>query len=307
MNIRSFQYILDGTSSGRNTVGRPKTPVEKQLCMFLWTVGGRGIPERATGSQFGVSRCTVQRSFHFISQLIYSHLQNHIEMPSLQQMHKTSQYYHDKYGFPDVMGSIDGSFIPIRAPFCQDIAPYLCRKDFICIVLQALVDCDMKFLHVYCGWPGSAHDARIFRNCSSLFPMISQQYGPLEKFIILADSAYPLLFHLIPPFKEYEALSPDKLKFNRIHNACRSTVERAFGRLKGRFQSLKYGLMCSPEVAPIIVTACCILHNVLTDLNDEDFHELTDDYDDSSDYEDMDVEMTGADRRDELMAYVCRH
>jgi len=48
-------------------------------------------------------------------------------------------------GFPGVVGAIDGSHIPIKAP-TKYPADYFNRKHFYSIVLQAVCDHDGKFL-----------------------------------------------------------------------------------------------------------------------------------------------------------------
>src|SRR2546425_503935 len=51
-------------------------------------------------------------------------------------------------GFPGVVGAIDGSHIPIKAP-TKYPADYFNRKHFYSIVLQAVCDHDGKFIDVF--------------------------------------------------------------------------------------------------------------------------------------------------------------
>ena len=55
---------------------------------------------------------------------------------------------------PNVIGAIDGSHIPIKAPHLFPV-DYFNRKGFYSIVLQALVDHKKKFLDICVGWSGS--------------------------------------------------------------------------------------------------------------------------------------------------------
>lgn len=202
------------------------------------------------------------------------------------------------------MGSVDGSHIPIRTPFGEDVGPYICRKGFPSIILQGLVDSDLRFLNTNIGWPGSVHDARVLRN-SPVFPLCNHDHGALGDYIILADSAYPNLPHLIPPFRDSADITPEKLRFNKLHNACRSTVERAFGR----FQALKYGIMASPDFAPVLIQACCILHNLLECDDTFEFESATEPSDDLEDEYPEEMEIVHDDlpsRRDELLLYLAK-
>ena len=60
------------------------------------------------------------------------------------------------------IGAIDGSHISCRPPTeCPE--NYVNRKGFHSIILQAVCDHEMFITDVYAGWPGSVHDARVFR------------------------------------------------------------------------------------------------------------------------------------------------
>lgn len=59
--------------------------------------------------------------------------------------------------------------------------------------------------------------------------------------------------------------------YNTKLSTTRATIERAFGMLKGRFRKLKYVYMYNTDMIPLIILACCILHNICINNNDEPF------------------------------------
>ena len=79
----------------------------------------------------------------------------------------------DEYGIPQTVGAIDGCHIEINAP-PQNKEDYYNRKQHDSVILQAIVDCSLKFLHVSVGYPGSIHDARVLR-LSGLFDLGNNQ------------------------------------------------------------------------------------------------------------------------------------
>lgn len=78
---------------------------------------------------------------------------------------------------------------------------------------------------------------------------------------LIGDSAYSLSPSVM---KAYEMPSnASELEFNRSLRAARSTVERAFGRLKERFRIFRGELEYRrPELNFAVVGAACVLHNV---------------------------------------------
>ena len=58
----------------------------------------------------------------------------------------------DEYGIPPTAGAIDGCHIEINAP-PQNKEDYYNRKQHYSVILQAIVDCSLKFLHVSVGYP----------------------------------------------------------------------------------------------------------------------------------------------------------
>ena len=68
-------------------------------------------------------------------------------------------------------------------------------------------------------------------------------------------------------------LSYVQVRYNDTHSSVRSTVERAFGLLKGRFTRLTYINQNETESIVHTILAGCILHNECI-MNNDDFTEL---------------------------------
>ncbi|XP_033729019.1 putative nuclease HARBI1 [Pecten maximus] len=161
-------------------------------------------------------------------------------------------------GFPGVVGAVDGTHIPIPGPSSHRDS-YINRKSFPSIQLQADCDSNLVFRDVYAGWPGSVHDARVWRNCplSQILPSLP----PNQQ--LLGHSAYPLSVNLLVPFRDNGHLSCIEKKYNKSHSSTRVDIERAFGLLKCKFRRLQFLDMHLFNEIPNVIVACCVLHNFI--------------------------------------------
>ncbi|XP_046567780.1 putative nuclease HARBI1 [Haliotis rubra] len=163
---------------------------------------------------------------------------------------------------------LDGSYIPIPGPsFFRD--SYICRKGFPAMHLQGVCDSSLKFIDVYCAYPGSAHDSRVYRN-SPLCQYLEDNPLP-EMYHLLGDSAYALSKSLLVPFRDNGHLTAIEKTFNNAHSSTRVDIERCFGLLKGKFRKLKYLDMKNVREMPEVIITCCVLHNFI--LTQESFDE----------------------------------
>lgn len=78
--------------------------------------------------------------------------------------------------FPNCVGFIDGCQIQIKAP-PHNPTDYFNRKEVHSIILQGICGDCMKFIDLYIGQTGRAHDARVFRE-SPLSGEIHNLIGP---------------------------------------------------------------------------------------------------------------------------------
>ena len=180
--------------------------------------------------------------------------------------------------FPQVVGAIDGSHIPIIAPK-NDPDDYYNRKQFHSIVLQGLADADGRFIHVCTGYAGSIHDARVLRMSSLVnevedstilvSPVIRSGTGEEIRPLLVADPAYKLTNWCMKPYPETRAITPSQRNCNKALSRARVVIEQAFGMLKGRWRCLLVKLDESVDKIPLTIITCCILHNICIEVHDD--------------------------------------
>lgn len=106
-------------------------------------------------------------------------------------------------GFPGVIGAIDGCHIEIKAPE-ETQADFLDRTCTHSINLMAVCTADKKFTHVNAGFPGSAHDNRVFES-TDLYTNICTSpttLFPHSFYHIIGDKAFKLSKYLLTPYKD---------------------------------------------------------------------------------------------------------
>ncbi|CAC5422474.1 unnamed protein product [Mytilus coruscus] len=130
---------------------------------------------------------------------------------------------------PGVVGALDGTHIAIPGPN-QHHENYINRKGFHSIVAQVVCDHEMKFMSVNTGWPGSVHDARVFRNSKIGKRIINKTILP-DEFHLVGDAAYPLSQNLMTPFTDFDTLTREQQRYNFVQCSTRMVVERS---LKGK-------------------------------------------------------------------------
>lgn len=172
----------------------------------------------------------------------------------------------------------------------------------------------MKFWDVNVGWPGKVHDARVLANSSlyrrgqngTLFPGWTETFDGVDvPLVILGDAAYPLLPWLIKPFPEGRGVTPAQTQFNHRLSHARMTVERAFGRLKGRWRCLLKRCDAHISLVSHIIAACCVLHNFCEIHNEQwiDEDSADDEDDGQAEPENPHQANHGRNIRDTLCAY----
>lgn len=275
----TFSYLceqLRPSLAKRSTNMREPISVEMRVGISLWALGTTS-DMRTIGELMGVSKSSVSNVLFDVVTAIVQHLKlRYICFPKGAELERVVNSFKEKWGFPNCGGAIDGSHIPILSPVFKH-KDYFNRKGWHSIILQAVVNDRYQFTDVYVGWPGSVHDARVLANSSiykrgengSLFGNTCVQVGnELKPVVLLGDPAYPLRPWLMKGYINNGALTKEQKKFNYYLSRSRVTVENAFGRLKGRWRCLSKRLDLTTKRIPLVVTACCILHNLCEERNE---------------------------------------
>lgn len=248
--------------------GMRKISAEWSFLIFLWYIANTE-PLRTLGDRFNVSISSIFRVIRRVVEWLLSSLDEEIKWPEGNDAIVISHKFEAKRGIKKCIGAIDCTHIAIRQPVDHP-RDYCNRKRFFSVVLQGVVDAEMKFTNIYCGEPGSLHDARVLRR-SLLYDTAQNDMENIfpNETCIIGDSAYPLLPWLVPPFRDNGHSTVQQSEFNFLHSSTRMPIERAFGYLKGCFRRLRFLELLDIQFIPKLITAACIMHNIAIKENDE--------------------------------------
>nr|XP_032832357.1 putative nuclease HARBI1 [Petromyzon marinus] len=271
--------------------------MEKKILCSLWLLGNQESFQDVA-NRFGMGKGTLHYVFRSVVQALSKCQAEAIKWPSVDQLAKVAQGFRDKSGFPGVVGALGGTHIPIRGPPSRRNA-YVNRSGFPSIHLQAVCDSRLRFLDVDTGRPGSTEGAEALRKS----PLWSRLEGlRTMDYHLLADSAYPLETFLLSPYGDDGHLTELQRNYNRVHGSTRADIERAFGLLRRKWRRLKYLDMTAVAYIPAVISAACVLHNFLIDIErlggDETDPDTHDDDDGNPGCANRDVELTAASKRD---------
>ncbi|XP_066934300.1 uncharacterized protein [Clytia hemisphaerica] len=264
----------------QDTQLRKAVPIEKRIAIGLWRLA-TGNAYRTVGKTFGVAKSTavsITRDFYKELSRISGQV-IHFPVTRDETREEIGRFKEEtNCKIPQVVGAIDGTHIKITAPASEHEGDYYSRKQCYTINTQAVVGGNLKILDVATGFPGSIHDARVLAH-TSLFRKAERLEiltDPTKRIdnntirpLLLGDGAYPLVPWLVKPYPFIPALSRSEKRFNKILSSARVTVERGFGILKARWRCLLTRLDAEVENVSDQIIACCVLHNICQEMNDE--------------------------------------
>ncbi|XP_046565389.1 protein ANTAGONIST OF LIKE HETEROCHROMATIN PROTEIN 1-like [Haliotis rubra] len=244
------------------------------LMQYLLTVDQ--IPKyRTVANLFGVGKATVCICVHQVCEAIMKLLlTEYVRFPKGDALKDVIRGYEERWGFPNCVGSIDGSHIPIIAPNFSH-GDYLNRKGFYSLILQG------TFISLV---------------MMVLLPNWSKNIGNTQMpLVLLGDAAYPLKSWLLKPYTGRANLTPAQSTFNYRLSRARMTIENAFGRLNGRWRCLQKRMDVDVEFACTVITCCVVLHNICESVRDL----YKEDWDTEEDGEENDYQLDVQDGGDE--------
>ena len=158
---RTLQFVVNlvrNSMEKRNTRFREAINIEKRLALALWRLAS-GNAYRTVASTFGIGKSTAVEITNSFIDALNELYEDWITFPaSVQETGEAIQRFYDVnlLNIPQILGAIDGSHIPIKAPKLNRES-YFNRKHFYSMNLQAVVGLDGRFLDLSAGFPGSIH------------------------------------------------------------------------------------------------------------------------------------------------------
>jgi len=249
---------------------RPRTSPEKISLLSLWSLANQES-FRQISDRFDTGTGQCYRWFRFFVRTFAGQTGEYIVWPDPSRYVFVLSQFNElrQRPFPNTFAAVDGCHIPVKCP-TFDSNSYYNRKGYHSIILQGICDAECRFIDVFIGFPGSAHDARVWKN-SPVYTRLqtsSHELLPSNAHII-GDSAYPCEIFLMCPYRDNGHLTKRQKHFNMVLSSTRVVIEQTFGLLKGRFRRLKYLDMLDIKLAAEVVAAACVLHNLCINNKDE--------------------------------------
>lgn len=126
-----------------------------------------------------------------------------------------------------------------------------------------ICDYNLRILNINASFPGSCHDAYIWRNSVVQEELRACHQAGDHNSWLLGDSGYPQQPWLMTPILNAQQGSPQE-RYNSRHASARNCVERCIGVLKARFRCIlgERKLRYSPDKVGNVAIACAVLHNL---------------------------------------------
>ncbi|XP_052187978.1 protein ALP1-like isoform X2 [Diospyros lotus] len=289
---KTFNYICSLvkehmlSKSAHFTFGNGKPMcLNDQVAIALRRLGS-GASLIAVAELFGTNHSTVsQVTWRFVEAMEERGL-HHLQWPSTEQEITDVKIKFERLqGLPNCCGAIDTTHISMLLSSSEmQSNVWIDQEKNHSMILQAIVDPDMRFRDIVTGWPGKMNDFAVLQN-SAFFKLCEKgerlngskmklSEGTELREYIVGDSGFPLLPWLVTPYQGKDLLA-SMAEFNKRHLATRVVAERALARLKEMWRII-HRVMWRPDKhrLPRIILVCCILHNIVIDLEDEVLDEL---------------------------------
>lgn len=286
MSRPTFDLICDELSSAvakEDTMLRAAIPVRQRVAVCIWRLA-TGEPLRLVSKRFGLGISTCHKLVLEVCSAIKTLLMpKFLHWPDQSRIEKIKEEFEQNSGIPNVVGSMYTTHIPIIAPKISVAAYFNKRhternqKTSYSITVQGVVDPSGVFTDVCIGWPGSMPDDQVLEK-SALYQRASG--GLLKGVWIVGSSGYPLMDWVLVPYA-HQHLTWTQHAFNEKIGDIQKIAKEAFVRLKGRWSCLQKRTEVKLQDLPVVLGACCVLHNICEQRNevmDEELRfELVDD------------------------------
>lgn len=274
MRRQTFDMIceeLNSVIAKEDTTLRNAIPVRQRVAVCIWRLA-TGEPLRLVSKRFGLGISTCHKLVLEVCTAIRSVLMpKYLQWPDDDALRKIKDEFEVISGIPNVVGSMYTTHVPIIAPKISVAAYFNKRhternqKTSYSITVQGVVNPNGVFTDVCIGWPGSMPDDQVLEK-SALYQRASG--GLLKGVWIVGGSGYPLMDWVLVPYTQ-QHLTWTQHAFNEKIGEIQRVSKDAFARLKGRWCCLQKRTEVKLQDLPVVLGACCVLHNICEMMNEE--------------------------------------
>lgn len=267
MGKDTFEMIcneLTKVVAKENTMLRDAVPVRQRVAVCIWRLA-TGEPLRLVSKKFGLGISTCHKLVLEVCSAIRNVLMpKYLQWPDDECARRIKDDFESISGIPNVIGSMYTTHIPIIAPKISVAAYFNKRhternqKTSYSITVQGVVDQNGVFTDVCIGWPGSMPDDQVLEK-SALYQRANG--GLLNGVRIVGSSGYPLMDWVLVPYTQ-QHLTWTQHAFNEKIGEVQKVSKEAFARLKGRWSCLQKRTEVKLQDLPVVLGACCVLHNI---------------------------------------------
>ncbi|GMI88548.1 hypothetical protein like AT4G29780 [Hibiscus trionum] len=267
MSKATFDMIceeLEPAVMKKNTMLRDAIPVRQRVAVCIWRLA-TGEPLRMVSKRFGLGISTCHKLVLEVCAAIKTVLMpKFVQWPDGTKMKKIKDEFESATGIPNVGGSIYTTHIPIIAPKANASAYFnktlteRTQKNSYSITLQGIVDKNCVFTDVCIGWPGSMSNEQILEK-SAFYQSATK--GHLKDIWVVGSKGHPLMDWVLVPYS-HQNLTWAQHAFNEKIGEIEKVGKGAFARLKGRWSCLQKRTEVKLQELPVVLGACCVLHNI---------------------------------------------
>ncbi|KAK1413845.1 hypothetical protein QVD17_29581 [Tagetes erecta] len=273
MSKATFNMIcdeLDSAVTKKDTMLRLAIPVRQRVAVCLYRLA-TGDPLRTVSNLFGLGISTCHKLVLEVCAAIKTVLMpKFIQWPDNERLEVIKNEFGSFSGIPNVSGAIYTTHISIIAPKSSPAAYFNKKhternqKPSYSTTVQGVVDAHGVFTDVCIGYPGSMPDDKILEKSA-----VSQRFnmGHLKNASIVGGISYPLMDWLLVPYT-HQNQTWSQHSFNEKISEVQKIAKDAFMRLKGRWACLQKRTEVKLQDLPVVLGACCVLHNIC-EINNE--------------------------------------
>lgn len=277
MSKATFNMIceeLDAAVTKKDTMLRMAIPVRQRVAVCLYRLA-TGDPLRTVSGLFGLGISTCHKLVLEVCAAIKNVLMpKFLQWPNDERLEQIKNEFGSISGIPDVAGAIYTTHVSIIAPKVSPAAYYNKKhternqKPSYSTTVQGVVDPQGIFTDICIGFPGAMTNDQILEKSvfSRRFNM-----GHTKNVRVVGNSSYPLLDWLLVPYT-HQNHTWSQHSFNEKIGDVQQIAKDAFMRLKGRWACLQKRTEVKLQDLPVVLGACCVLHNIC-ELNNETMDE----------------------------------